>query len=164
MFSLDYNFWYENMSKYIIWFGYLFATLIPDEVNKLHAKITQLPPMNMALFQQQLTPIDQIYPLSLPSGAILSFQVITGAILLGTIAIAIWHICKKKKDLKTLFNVVPDIKNLIGSDPKSLINSLKDMLLSPSMKATVPEAGAHQWKEGMGPPTWAFSTKVISVK
>ena len=55
--------------------------------------------MNMALFQEQLSPIDQNYPLSLPFGAILSVQVITGAILLATIVIAIWQVCKKK-DLK----------------------------------------------------------------
>ena len=61
--------------------------------------------MNMALFQQ-LTPIDQHYPLSLPSGAILSVQVIKGAILLGTIATAIWQVCKKK-DLKNTIECVP---------------------------------------------------------
>ena len=66
MFFLDYNFQYENMSKYIIWFGYSFATLTPNKVNKLCAKITQLPPMNMALFQQKLTAIDQNYPLAYP--------------------------------------------------------------------------------------------------
>ena len=47
--------------------------------------------------------------------------------------------------------MAPKIKNLIGSDPKSIINLLKDVLLSLSTKATIPEARAHQWKEGTNP-------------
>ena len=65
MFFLDYNFCYSNISKYIIWFGYSFAKLSQPEIEKLRSKMVKLPPMNMALFQQELNSIDEDYPLSI---------------------------------------------------------------------------------------------------
>ena len=44
MFFLDYNFWYSNISKYIIWFGYSFAKLSQPEIEKLRPKLLNYHP------------------------------------------------------------------------------------------------------------------------
>ena len=77
MFFFGYNFCYSNISKYIIWFGFSFAKLFQSEIEKLRSKMVQLPPMNMALFQQKLNAIDEDYPLSIPPSTILTIQIVT---------------------------------------------------------------------------------------
>ena len=95
MFLLDYNFCYLNISKYIIWFQYSFAKLSQPEIDKLRCKMVKLPPMNMALFQQELNSIDEDYPLSIPPNAILMVQIVMGITLLTALLIGIWQVCKR---------------------------------------------------------------------
>ena len=57
--------------------------------------------MNMALFQQELNSIDEDYPLSIPPCTILAVQIIMGVTLLMALLIAIWQVCKRKKNLST---------------------------------------------------------------
>ena len=90
MFFLDYNFCYSNISKYIIWFGYSFAKISQPEIEKLRSKMVKLPPMNVALFQQELNAINENYPLSIPPSAILTVQIVMGVTLLMALIIAIW--------------------------------------------------------------------------
>ena len=46
-FFLDYNFNYTNVSKFLIWHKTDFATLTPNEIKSLKAKMLKLPTMPM---------------------------------------------------------------------------------------------------------------------
>ena len=46
-FFLDYNLNYTNVSKFLIWHKTDFATLTPDEIKSLKAKMLKLPTMLM---------------------------------------------------------------------------------------------------------------------
>ena len=90
--------------------------------------MVKLLPMNMALFQQELNAIDKNYPLSIPPSAILTVQIVTGVTLLMALMIAIWQVCKRKKNLSTLFKVAPEIKDVVTANLGGLMNSLKSLL------------------------------------
>ena len=132
MFFLDYNFCYSNIYKHIIWFGFSFTNLTKPEIDKLHSKMVKLPPMNMELFQQELGVIDENYPLSIPPSAILMVQIATGLILVTSIIIAIWQICKRKRNLSTLFKLAPEIKDIVTTNLDGFLNSLKSLLSNSS--------------------------------
>ena len=51
-FFLNYNFKYTNASKFIIWHKTDFATLTPDEIKTLKAKMLKLPTMPMDIFKK----------------------------------------------------------------------------------------------------------------
>ncbi|MDA8032504.1 MAG: hypothetical protein MPK62_15550, partial [Alphaproteobacteria bacterium] len=65
------------MSSLIVYHEMTFAQVTPEEVANLQAKVQTLEPMNMKLFQEKLTLIDENYPLTLPSWIILGGQVIS---------------------------------------------------------------------------------------
>ena len=77
-FFLDYNFNYTNVSKFLIWHKTNFATLTPNEVKSLKAKMLKLPTMPMDIFKKTLENIDEKYPFSLPPKLILALLVATG--------------------------------------------------------------------------------------
>ena len=64
-FFLDYNFNYTNVSKFLIWHKTNFATLTPNEMKTLKAKMLKLPTMPMNIFKNVLGNIDKNYPFSL---------------------------------------------------------------------------------------------------
>ena len=64
-FFLNYNFNYTNVSKFLIWHKTDFATLTPDEIKTLKAKMLKLPTMPMYIFKKVLGNIDKKYPFSL---------------------------------------------------------------------------------------------------
>ena len=90
--------------------------------------MVKLLPMNMALFQQELNAIDENYPLSIPPSAILTVQIVMGITLLTALIIAIWQVCKRRKNLSTLFKVAPEIKDIVTANFGGLMNSLKLLL------------------------------------
>ena len=59
-----------------------FEQLTTDELVNLHAKIQTLEPMNMKLFNEKLSLIDENYPLTIPPCITLGGQVISGAFYL----------------------------------------------------------------------------------
>ena len=77
-FFLNYNFNYTNVSKFLIWHKTDFATLTPDEVKALKAKILKLPAMPMDIFQKTLGNIDENYPFSLLPKLILALLIAVG--------------------------------------------------------------------------------------
>ena len=77
-FFLDYNFNYTNVSKFLIWDKTNFATLTPDEIKSLKAKMLKLPTMPMDLFKKVLGNIDKKYPFTLSPKLILALLVSTG--------------------------------------------------------------------------------------
>ena len=106
--------------------------------------MVKLPPMNMALFQQELNSIDEDYPLSIPPSTILTVQIIMGVILLIALLIAIWQVCKRKMNLWTLLKVALEIKDLVMNNSGGLVNSLKSLLSNSSNLLTDVEAPTQE--------------------
>ena len=65
-FFLYYNFYYTNVSNFLVWYKSDFAKLTDAEIKTLKAKILQLPTMSMDMFDNVLENIDENYPFSLP--------------------------------------------------------------------------------------------------
>ena len=93
-FFLDYNFNYTNVSQFLIWHKTNFATLTPDEIKSLKAKMLKLPTMPMEIFKKVLGNIDKKNPFSLSLKLILALLVTTG---LCTLIIGILFIWYKRK-------------------------------------------------------------------
>ena len=93
-FFLDYNFNYTNVSNFLIWHKTNFATLTPDEIKTLKAKMLKLPTMPMDIFKKVLGNIDEKYPFTMSPKLILALLVFTG---LCTIIIGILFIWYKRK-------------------------------------------------------------------
>ena len=115
-FFLDYNFNYTNVSKFLIWHKTNFATLTPDEIKILKAKILKLPTMPMGIFKKVLGNIDEKYPFSMSPKLILALLIFTG---LCTIIIGILFIWYKRKTSFTsstmgnLLKLIPSLKEKI---------------------------------------------------
>ena len=163
MFFLDYNFHYSNTSKYIIWFGYSFTKLSQSEIEKLCSKMAMLPPMNMVLFQRELNAIDENCPLSIPPSAIITIQIVTAITLFMTITIAIWQVCKRKKNVSSLFQVAPEIKDLIASDLGGLLNSIKSLLSNSSKPVNDEEASTQEPVNAVCTSTTLGTSSVVPV-
>ena len=112
-FFLDYSFNYTNVSKFLIWHKTNFATLTPDEVKSLKAKMLKLPTMAMEIFKKVLGNIDEKYPFSLSPKLILALLV---TIDLCTLIIGILFIWYKRKTTFTsstmgnLLKLIPSLK------------------------------------------------------
>ena len=115
-FFLDYNFNYTNVSKFLIWHKTNFATLTPDEIKSLKAKMLKLPTMPMEIFKKVLGNIDKKYPFTLSPKLILALLVTTG---LCTLIIGILFIWYKRKTSFTsstmgnLLKLIPSLKEKI---------------------------------------------------
>ena len=115
-FFLDYNFNYTNVSNFLIWHKTNFATLTPDEVKTLKAKMSKLLTMSMDIFNKALENIDENYPFSMSPKLILGLLILTG---LCTIIIGIVFIWYKRKTSLTasaignLYNLIPSLKEKI---------------------------------------------------
>ena len=112
-FFLDYNFNYTNVSKFLIWHKTDFATLTPDEIKSLKAKMLKLPTMPMDLFKKVLGNIDEKYPFTLSSKLILALLVSTGLCTLIIGILFIWY--KRKTSFTTsimgnLLKLIPSLK------------------------------------------------------
>ena len=115
-FFLDYNFNYTNMSNFLIWHNTNFATLTPEEVKTLKAKMLKLPTMSMDIFNKALENINEDYPFSMSLKLILALLILVGlfAIIMGVVFI--WY--KRKTSLTTsaignLHNLIPSLKEII---------------------------------------------------
>ena len=115
-FFLDYNFNYTNVSNILIWHKTNFATLTPDEIKTLKAKILKLPTMPMDMFKKVLGNIDKNYPFTMSPKLILALLVLIG---LCTIIIGILFIWYKRKTSFTsstiwnLLKLIPSLKEKI---------------------------------------------------
>ena len=128
-FFLDYNFNYTNVSKFLIWHKTDFATLTPNEINSLKAKMLKLPTMPMGIFKKVLGNIDENYPFSLPPKLILALLVPIG---LCTVIIGILFIWYRRK---TSF-----ISSTTGNILK-LIPSLQEKI--PTLDSLLPILSEH---------------------
>ena len=65
------------MSNFLIWHKTNFATLTPDEIKTLKAKMLKLPTMPMDMFKKVLGNIDENYPFLMSPKLILVLLVLT---------------------------------------------------------------------------------------
>ena len=131
-FFLNYNFNYTNASKFIIWHKTDFATLTPDEIMTLKAKMLKLPNMSMDIFKKTLKNINENYPFSLPPILLLSLLIIIGV---GTLIVCILFIWYKRKTSHTT-SIVDNLLKLIPSLKEEIPNV--DSLLPILAERTLP--------------------------
>ena len=117
-FFLDYNFNYTNMSNFLIWHKTNFATLTPDEIKTLKAKMLKLPTMSMDIFNKVLENIDENYPFLMSPKLILALLILTGLCTLIIGILFIWY--KRKTTFTTstmgnLLKLIPSLKEKIPS-------------------------------------------------
>ena len=65
-----------------------FAQLTPEEIEEFQSNINTLEPMNMALFNQKIKLLNENYPMTLPSWAILGGQIVCGTFILTEISLS----------------------------------------------------------------------------
>ena len=94
-----------------------FEQLTTDELANLHAKIQTLEPMNMKLFHEKLTLIDENYPLTIPPWVTLGGQVISGAFILTKITLMAWFCLKHRKSVSTLLKIGLSFAHKLKDNP-----------------------------------------------
>ena len=135
-FFLDYNFQYTNVSNFLIWHKTNFATLTPDEIKTLKAKMLKLPTMSMDIFNKVLENIDENYPFSMSPKLILALLISTGLCTLIIGILFIWY--KRKTTFTTstmgnLLKLIPSLKEKIPT-LDSLLHILAERALTPNTK------------------------------
>ena len=116
-FFLNYNFKYLKISSFVVFHEMSFAQLTPEEILELQSKIDTLELMNMALFNQKLKLINENYPMTLPSWAILG-QVILGTFILTKISLTASLCLKHRKSMGALLKFGLSLTKKIHQDPK----------------------------------------------
>ena len=145
-FFLDYNFNYTNVSNFLVWYNYSFAKLTETEIKTLKAKMLQLHPMSMDMFNNIIYNIDEDYPFSLSPKLILTLLVTVGTCI---IALGIIFICYKRKDTlssSTMGNLVKLVPSLASNTPSldSLLPMLSKLASSRTRSRTTPATTSHQ--------------------
>ena len=77
-FFLEYNFYYTNVTNFLVWYKTDFANLTNEEVESLKAKVLKLPTMLMDIFNKALENRDENYPFSLSPKLLLALLVVIG--------------------------------------------------------------------------------------
>ena len=95
-----------------------FKQLTTDELANLHAKIQTLEPMNMKLFHEKLTMIDENYPLTIPPWVTLGGQVISGAFILTKITLMAWFCLKHRKSVSMLLKIGLPFARKLKNNPQ----------------------------------------------
>ena len=138
-FFLDYNFNYTNVSNFLIWHKTNFATLTPDKIKTLKAKMLKLPTMPMDIFKKVLGNIDEKYPFTISPKLILALLVFTG---LCTLIIGILFIWYKRKisftssTIGNLLKLIPSLKEKIPT-LDSLLPLLSEQAPSQNAKSAL---------------------------
>ena len=125
-FFLEYNFYYTNVSNFLIWYKSDFAKLMNKEIETLKAKMLKLPTISMELFDNVLENIDEDYPFSLSPKLILALLISVGICVVAIAIIFIWY--KRKTSLTSsmvgnLIKLVPSLNEKIPT-----LNSLLPIL------------------------------------
>ena len=117
-FFLQYNLQYVKMSSFVVFQEMTFEQLTTEELAALHAKVHTLEPMNMKLFNEKLTLIDENYPFTLPPWVTLGDQVISGAFILTEITLMAWFCLKHRKSVSTLLKIGLTLAQKIKDNPQ----------------------------------------------
>ena len=77
------------------------------------------------------------------------------------LAIAIWQVCKRKKNLSTLFKVAPEIKDPVSSNLGGLMSSLKSLLSNSSNPPADVEAPILETSIAANAPTTLDASSLV---
>ena len=88
---LDFNLKYTNISNFLVWYDFKFAELTEAEVKTLKAKMLQLPPMSMDVFEDIIENIDEDYPFSLSPKIKLILFMAMGIFIIALGVLLIWY-------------------------------------------------------------------------
>ena len=89
-----------------MWYKFNFAKLTETEIKTLKAKMLQLPPMPMDMFDNIIDNIDEDYPFSLSPKLILALLVTVGICVIALGIILIWYKKKATLSSSTMGNLV----------------------------------------------------------
>ena len=122
----DFNLKYTNISHFLVWYDFKFAELIKAEVKALKAKMIQLPPMPMDMFENIIENIDEDYPCSLSARGIIVILVVMSIFMVASGVLLIWYKRKATLSSFTVGNLVQLIPPLAGNTPS--LDSLLPMM------------------------------------
>ena len=124
------------MSNFLIWHKTNFATLTPDEIKKLKAKMLKLQTMSMDIFNKVLENIDENYPFSMSPKLILALLILTGLYILVIGILFIWYKRKTSFTTSTMGNLLKLILSLKEKIPSldSLLPILAERALTQNTK------------------------------
>ena len=97
-----------------------------------------LEPMNMKLFHEKLTLIDENYPLTIPPWVTLGGQVVSGAFILTEITLMAWFCLKHRKNVSTLLKIGLPLACKIKDNPR-IIEQLTQRAVELVTSITSPE-------------------------
>ena len=126
LFFLHFNFCYNNISKFLVWYNYSFYQLTPEDKKGLKAKMIQLSPLPIEEFEKVLTLMDNKYPFVIPDKAILACLTNGGFILIIGTIVLLWLLIRHQKQLFTVIKSAPQILKLFGGDFTVLPRLLKN--------------------------------------
>ena len=89
------------------------------------------------------------------------YKIIMGVTLLIALLIAIWQVCKRKKNLSTLFKVALEIKDLVMNNSGGFVNSLKSLLSNSSNSPTDVEAPTQEVSMATNTPSTSNVSSMI---
>ena len=93
------------------------ASLTPQDVAGLKARMHHLKPMNMEPFEKQLTLTDEDYPFTIPTQLELTLQIGTGATLLATVGALLWFCIKHRSHLLALWRFTTSVSAKLNENP-----------------------------------------------
>ena len=125
-FFLDFNLKYTNISNLLVWHDFKFAELTEAEVKTLKAKMLQLPPMSMDVFQDIIENIDEDYPFSLSPKIILFLLVVMGIFIIALEVIPILYKRRATLSSSTVKNMIKLVPSVADHTPS--LDSLLPML------------------------------------
>ena len=145
-FFLDCNFNYTNVSNFLVWYNYSFAKLTETEIKTLKAKMLQLPPMSMDMFNNIIDNIDEDYLFSLSPKSILALLVTVGIYVIALGIIFIWYKRKATISSSTMGNLIKLVPSLASTTPslESLLPMLSKLASSKPKPKTTPATTLHQ--------------------
>ena len=151
-FFLDFHFNYTNVSNFLVWYNFKFAKLTETEIKTLKAKMLQLPPMSMGMFDNIIDNIDEDYPFSLSPKIILTLLVVVGICVIALGRTLIWYKRKATLSSSTIGILVKLVPSLADNTPSldSLLTMLSKLASSRTKSQTTPTAASH----------WAAAEKV----
>ena len=129
-----------------MWYNYSFAKLTETEIKTLKAKMLQLLPMSMVMFNNIIDNIDEDYPFSVSTKLILALLVTVGICVIVLGIIFIWYKRKATFSSSIMGNLVKCVPSLASSTPSldSLLPMLSKIASSRTISRTTPAITSHQ--------------------
>ena len=146
-FFLDFNIKYTNISNFLVWYDFKFAELMEAEVKTLKAKMLQLPPMPMDMFEKMIENIDEDYPFSFSPKIILVILVVIGIFMIASGVILIWYKGKATPCFSTVGNLLKLIPSLAGNTLSldsllPMLSELTQSIANPQSTSAIPHQAA----------------------